>query len=94
VRTAAAALSPVVLSEKETRPHQLPRGFKDVDYWQGTNRTTIVCTYLPEKEKIWRLATWQLAEGDDYDESLKLFEKELFDPSSPIPHPSSLIPHP
>ena len=79
VRTAAAALSPIELAEKETRPHQQPRGFKDVDYWQGTNRSVIVCTYLPEKEKIWRLATWQLAEGDDYDECLKTFEKELFE---------------
>lgn len=79
VRAAAAALSPINLAEKETRPHQQPRGFKDVDYWQGTNRSVIVCTYLPEKEKIWRLATWQLVDGDDYDACLEAFEKELFE---------------
>ena len=78
VKTAVAALSPVELPEKETRPHQQPRGYKDVDYWQGTNRSAIVCAYLPEKEKVWRLATWQLAEGDDFDECLETFEKELF----------------
>ncbi len=78
VRTAAAALSPVELAEKETRPRQLPHGFKDVDYWQGTNRSAIVCAYLPEKARTWRLATWQLADGDDFDACLKAFERELF----------------
>ena len=47
VRTAVAALSPVETPEKETRPRRLPRGFKDVDYWQGTNKSAIVCAYLP-----------------------------------------------
>lgn len=78
VRTAVAALSPVEVPEKEARPHQMPRGCKDLDYWQGTNRTAIVCAYLPERERVWRLAVWQLAEGDDYDECLKLFEEEFF----------------
>ena len=78
VRTAVDALSPVEIAEKETRPRQLPRGFKDVDYWHGTNTSAIVCAYLPEKEDVWRLATWTLAEGDDFDECLEAFEDEFF----------------
>ena len=78
VRAAAEALSPFPLAEKESRPRQLPRGFKDVDYWHGTNTSAIVCAFLPEKSSIWRLATWQLAEGDDFDEALERFEDDLF----------------
>jgi len=81
VRTALATLSPVELPEKETRPRYLPRGFKDVDYWQGTNQSIIVCAYLPEKADVWRLAIWQLVEDDDFDDSLKAFEEELFAPT-------------
>ena len=78
VRAAVEALSPVALPEKETRPRQLPRGYKDVDYWHGTNTSAIVCAFLPEKSDVWRLATWQLVEGDDFDEALKAFEEDLF----------------
>jgi len=78
VRTAVEALSPVPVPEKEARPRQLPRGFKDVDYWHGTNTSTIVCAFLPEKSGVWRLATWQLVEGDDFYEALEVFEDELF----------------
>lgn len=77
VRTAVAALSPVETPEKEKRPRQMPRGYKDVDYWQGTNTSAIVCAYLPEKSETWRFASWELAEGDDFDACLKLFENEF-----------------
>lgn len=79
LRTAIAALSPVEIPEKESRPRRLPRGFRDIDYWQGTNTSAIVCAYLPEKSDTWRLATWQLAEGDDFRECLDAFGRELFD---------------
>lgn len=78
VRSAVEALSPVETPEKETRPRSLPRGFKDVDYWQGTNTSAIVCAFLPEKSEVWRLATWQLADGDDFGEAMERFEDELF----------------
>lgn len=77
VRTAVGELSPVAITEKESRPRQLPRGFKDVDYWQGTNTSAIVCAYLLEKSDTWRFASWELAEGDDFGASLKLFEREF-----------------
>ena len=89
LRIALAALSPVEVPEKETRPRQLPRGYKDVDYWQGTNTSAIVCAYLPEEESVWRLAIWQLVEGDDFDEKLKSFEKEFLASSEP-PNSSSV----
>ena len=78
VRRAVEALSPVDTPEKESRPKRMPRGLKDVDYWHGTNTSAIVCAFLPEKAKVWRLATWQLAEDDDFDEALEIFEEELF----------------
>lgn len=75
-RETIAALSPVELAEKPTPPRQLPRGFKDVDYWQGTNTSAIICAYLPLKEKTWRVAIWELADGDDFDAAVKTFEDE------------------
>lgn len=75
-REAIAALSPVELAEKPRPPRQLPRGYKDVDYWQATNASTIVCAYLPLKEKTWRLAIWELIEGDDFATAVKTFEND------------------
>lgn len=74
VRAAIERLSPVALAERPAPPRQLPRGFADVDYWQGTNRSAIVCAFLPEKSAVWRLATWTLAEGDDPAEAQAVFE--------------------
>ncbi|MBR1836161.1 MAG: hypothetical protein IJ783_02625, partial [Kiritimatiellae bacterium] len=67
-------LSPVAPSEEFTRPRQMPRGYKDVRYYQGTNTSAIVCAYLPEKADSWSLAAWTLAEGDDFAERTKAFE--------------------
>ena len=78
LRFAIEALSPVEIPEESSRPRRMPRGFKDVDYWHGTNTSAIVCAFLPEKSKVWRLATWQLVEGDDFNEALEDFEDELF----------------
>ena len=77
VREAAECLAPIELAEKETRPRQTPRGYADVDYWQGTNTSAVVCTFRVKESDVWRLATWTLNESDDYEESLKLFEDEL-----------------
>ncbi len=78
-KVAIQALTPFEIAKKPTPPRQLPRGYKDVDYWQGTNQTAIVCAYLPEKCETWRLAMWMLAEGDDYGECLKTFENEFLE---------------
>ena len=64
-------LSPVVPAEEFSRPRQNPRGYRDVRYWQGTNMSAIVCSFLPERSSVWRLATWELADGDDFDEIRK-----------------------
>ena len=74
LRTMVELLSPVDLAEEPARPRQKPRGCKDVLYWQGTNKAAIVCSFLPEKSEVWRLATWELAEGDDFDSMLESFE--------------------
>jgi hypothetical protein len=73
LRPAIAALSPVELPEKGTPPRQMSRGFEDIDYWHGTNLNAVVCAFLPEKSESWFLAVWELAEGDEQDEMLKLF---------------------
>lgn len=75
---ALAELSPCGIAEEPGRPRQMPRGFKDLDYWQGTNTAAIVCAFLPEKSEQWYVATWELAEEDDIDEMTGTFEDEFF----------------
>ena len=71
-------LAPCPIAESPRPPRQLPRGFRDVDYWQQpTNYSTVACAFRPEKEESWYLATWELAEGDDYAEKMELFEKRF-----------------
>lgn len=72
-------LSPVELAEEAVPPRQKVRGYDDVDYWQGTNVSAIVCAFLPEKSPAWYLAVWELAEGDDPDERLKVFEEKFLE---------------
>jgi len=73
-------LADCALAEVPRPPRQLPRGFKDVDYWQHpTNLTSIVCTFKPEKSATWYLAFWELAEGDDYSERMLVFERQFLD---------------
>ena len=67
-------LSPVEPCEDFSRPRRRPKGFRDVRYYQGTNKTAIVCAYLREGESFWRLATWKLREGDVWDERFAQFE--------------------
>ena len=77
-RRAVELLSPVEVAEEPERPRQIPRGFRDVEYWQGTNETAVVCAFLPEKEETWRIATWLLAEGDEFDAAKEAFEEAMF----------------
>jgi len=72
-------LSPVAPAEKFQRPRQLPRGYREVRYYQGTNESAIVCAFLPEKPERWHLASWTLAPGDSYDDCLKAFEGEFLE---------------
>ena len=77
VREAIELLSPVAVAEKSRPPRQMPRGYDDVRYWQGTNESAIVCAFRPEKSGTWRLATWTLADGDDFAECVGAFEDEF-----------------
>ena len=77
VREAISCLAPIEIAECPTPPRQLPRGFDDVDYWQGTNQSAIVCAFLPEKADVWRLAIWSLADGDDVATAQEVFEDEF-----------------
>ena len=78
-RQAIGLLAPTALAEeKPRRARQLPRGFRDVDYWQHpTNYAAIVCAFRPEKCERWYLAYWQLAETDDYVERMSVFEDQF-----------------
>ena len=75
--SAVDMLSPVPPTEEFSRPHQTPRGYKEVRYYQGTNEHAIVCAYLPEKSERWSFAAWTLADGDDFAERLTTFEDEF-----------------
>ena len=74
---AISILSPVEVAEVPIAPRQLPHGYKNVDYWQGTNTSAVVCSFLPEKGDVWYLASWTLAEGDSQPDSIRLFEEEF-----------------
>ena len=74
---AIALLSPVEKAAEPARPRQPIRGLKETLYFQGTNTSAIVCAFLPEKATAWYLATWELIDGDDFDYSKEVFEKDF-----------------
>ena len=77
-REAVRALSPSPVVAKPRSPRQLPRGYKEVYYWQNpTNYSDVVCTFLPERTNVWFLASWQLADGDDYPSQMAAFEDQF-----------------
>jgi len=80
IREAIRLLSPVDIVDDPRAPRQLPRGLKDVAYWQSpTNYATIVCSFLPEKSRQWYLAIWELAEDDDYADRMAFFEANFLE---------------
>jgi len=76
-REAVALLSPFEIAAEPAYPHQTPHGMKTVEYWQGTNRTAIVCSFLPEKSDVWYFAGWELADDDDFAERMDVFEEKF-----------------
>ena len=79
LEASVACLSPIAVSTEFERPRQMPRGYKDVRFWQGTNTAAIVCSFLPEKSRCWYLATWELSDEDDFEAALELFGREFLD---------------
>lgn len=74
-KDAIAILAPCAVADKPRSPRQLSRGYKEVYYWQNpTNYSDVICTFLPEKTNTWFLATWHLAEDDDYVTQMQAFE--------------------
>ena len=77
-RDAIAILAPCAVVAKPRSPRQLPRGYKEVYYWQNpTNYSDIVCTFLPERTNTWFLASWTLAPEDDYPTQMQAFEDKF-----------------
>lgn len=76
-RCAVSNLAPFDIDADPRSPRQLPRGMKDVEYWQGTNRTAIICSFLPEKSDIWYFASWELADSDDFADRMGVFEDKF-----------------
>lgn len=74
LRRMLVRISPVAPAEKPSRPRQLPHGYRDVRYYQGTNTAAIVCIYLLERTNVWGYAAWELSPEDDFDERLGEFE--------------------
>lgn len=67
-----------LVEEKPRSARQLPRGYRDVDYWQNpTNYADIVCAFRPEKSEAWYLTVWHLADTDDYAERMQVFEDQF-----------------
>lgn len=82
-KDAVRRLSPVDAVGDGVPPRQLPRRFDDVDYLQGTNESVIVCAFLPQDSRVWRLAVWELAPGDDFAGCVKAFEREFLEKDYP-----------
>ena len=77
-RDAIAILAPCAVMDEPRSPRQLPRGYKEVYYWQNpTNYADIVCSFLPERTNVWFLATWALAPEDDYPTQMNAFEDQF-----------------
>ena len=77
-RDAITLLASCPVLPKPRAPRQMPRGYKEVYYWQDpTNYSDIVCSFLPEKTNTWFLATWKLAEDDDYSTQMAAFEDQF-----------------
>ena len=77
-RDAVTLLAPCPVLSRPRAPRQMPRGYKEVYYWQDpTNYSDIVCAFLPEKTNTWFLATWKLAEDDDYATQMAAFEDQF-----------------
>ena len=75
---AVTLLSPCPVLSKPRSPRQMPRGYKEVYYWQNpTNFSNVVCAFLPEKANTWFLASWTLAEDDDYATQIAAFEDQF-----------------
>ena len=92
-RRAIEILADCPLAEEKPRSaRQLPRGYRDVDYWQNpTNYADIVCAFRPEKSEAWYLAVWHLADTDDYAERMQVFEDQFLRrefPAFQSSHPS------
>lgn len=79
LRRMVDALSPVDLAPEPERPHQLPHGFKEVLYFQGTNDQAIVCAFKPEASETWLYASWELVDGDLIEELLIAFEERFLE---------------
>lgn len=77
LRAAIQLLSPVPVADEPFSPRQGIRGYRDVFYWQGTNASAIVCSYLPEKSAHWRLVTWELAQDDLIHPMMLEFEEKF-----------------
>ena len=77
-KDAIAILAPCAVADKPRSPRQLTRGYKEIYYWQNpTNYSDIVCTFLPEKTNTWFLASWKLADEDDYPTQMAAFEDQF-----------------
>ena len=77
VKAAVSKLSPVPLAEKFSRPHVPVRGMKDVLFWEGTNTTTIVASFIEDGGKAWNAAIWTLIDGDDIEWARERFLDDL-----------------
>ena len=74
---AISKLSPFPLPEEPAKPRQGVRGIKDILYFQGTNTTSLVCSFLPEESDTWYLAVWDLVAGDEIESATEAFEREF-----------------
>ena len=74
---AISKLSPFPLPEKPKAPRMPIRGFKEVQYFHGTNTTSVVAAFLPEENPYWYLAIWDILPEDDFEVAIETFEEKF-----------------
>ncbi len=70
-------LSPFEVPSESEEPRQKIRGMSKIEYLHGTNTSSVVCAFLPEKADAWYLAVWDLIPEDDFESALATFEDEF-----------------
>lgn len=74
---AISKLSPFPLPEKPKAPRMPIRGFKEVQYFHGTNTTSVVAAFLLEENPYWYLAIWDILPEDDFEVAIETFEEKF-----------------
>jgi hypothetical protein len=73
----ASMIAPKGVSEEGVSPRQEIPSLRKTLFFEGTNTSSIVCTFSEEKSKDWYFAGWSLLPEDEYEMARETFEKKF-----------------